>query len=182
MALIPIADSSAVSTDLEKKLVRPASVTIVQSSGNPSTDSSWTPTNPRALYQAPSTCKYAKIYWRKSYTANSIYGASAFPSNTTTGFFYILSVTDGTVTREIYRGFHSADGGFNLNQFYNTNLDTTVVLQENDTYISTGSNAVGFIVSGDMFTLAPGETLQLGTGSDANTNSYYANFEAWVYN
>lgn len=38
-----------------------------------------------------------------------------------------------------------------------------------------------FFVSGDVFTLAPGEKIQLGTGSENFGTNYYANFEVWVY-
>ena len=183
MALTPRADtSSAVSINLEQTLARPASVTIVQSSGYPYNNSAWTTTTPKTLYEAPSTCKYAKIYWRKSYAENANEGASHFPNSTTSGYYYILSVTDGTITREIYRGMNTNYGGFFLNKFFNTELDNSVVLQENDTYISNGNNTVGFFLSGDVFTLAPGEKLQLGTGTDGSfTSTYYANFEVWVY-
>lgn len=183
MALIPTLDSSTgVSINLEQTLSRPNSVTIVQSSGNPSSDSSWTITTPKTLYEAPSTCKYAKIYWRKSYTSNGNEGASYFPSSTTSGYYYIVNVTDGTITREIYRGINDTNGGFNLNKFFNTDLDNSVVLQENDTYISNWTSQVGIFVSGDVFTLAPGEKIQLATANDNFNSNYYANFEVWVYN
>jgi hypothetical protein len=183
MALTPILDSSAgVSINLEQTLSRPNSVTVVQSSGNPGSDSSWTTTTPKTLYQAPSTCRYAKIYWRKCYTDNLSEGASYFPVSTTAGYYYTLSVTDGTITREIYRGINSTNGGFNLNKLFNTNLNNSVVLQENDTYISNDTSAVGIFVSGDFFTLAPGEKIQLATGNNSFGSNYYANFEVWVYN
>ena len=167
MALTPTLDSSiGVSTNLKQTLSRPDSVTIVQSSGYPSSGSSWTPLIPKTLYEAPSTCRYAKIYWRKCYQESGNEGASKFPASTSSGYYYILSVTDGTRTREIYRGTITSNGGFNLNTFFNTELENSVVLQENDTYISNANNTGGFFVSGDVFTLAPGEKIQLGTGSE----------------
>jgi len=182
MALTPRLDSSTgVSINLEQTLSRPNSVTIVQSSGNPNSDSNWSIAAPKSLYEAPSSCKYAKVYWRKCYSDNANEGASKFPTSTTSGYYYILSVTNGTITREIYRGINQNNGGFKLNTFYNAELDNSVVLQENDTYISNTNNTVGFFISGDVFTLAPGEKIQLSTGNENFGDNYYANFEVWVY-
>jgi hypothetical protein len=182
MALTPTLNSSGVSINLEQTLSRPNSVTIVQSSGQPNQNAGWTTAIPKTLYEAPSTCKYAKIYWQKCYTDNGNEGASVFNANTNPGHYYILRVTGGTITREIYRGMNAVNGGFSLNKFSNSDLNNSVVLQENDTYISNNSNDVGIFVSGDFFTLAPGEKFQLGTGNDTSTAVHHANFEVWVYN
>jgi len=170
------------STNLEKTITRPDSVTVVTSTGQPSTNASWTTTAPNVLYTAPSTCKYAKIYWRKS-TATAAggreYAASNFPSLSTADYYFFLEITDGINSREIIKA-HNGAAGFTFNNFNNTNLEYTPVLQENDTLV--GMESGYFIMSGDAFTLAPGEKLQLGTGSNNNSAVFYANFQAWVYN
>lgn len=170
------------STNLEKTLTRPDSVTVVTSTGQPSTDSTWTTTAPKVLYTAPTSCKYAKIYWRKSgatATAGREYAASNFPSVSTQDYYFFLEITDGTNSREIIRAYNGAVG-FGFNNFSNSSLEYTPVLQENDTLVQMESGY--FILSGDAFTLAPGEKLQLGTGSNNNSAIFYANFQAWVYN
>ena len=170
------------STSLADTLTRPDSVTVVTSTGNPSSDSDWTTTSPKVLYTAPSDCKYVKIYWRKSNQSDSTYAyaASIFPSNTTANYYYGLNITDDTITREIYRGNHHSSGSFYLNHFADIDINNSPVIQENDTLVST--NATSFFISGNVFTLAPGEKLQLFTGHASHNQTYYANFEAWVYN
>lgn len=171
------------STNLEKTLTRPASVTVVTSSTSPSSDTSFNTSSPKVLYTAPSTCKYVKIYWRKSNmnAASYNYAASYFPKGSTANYYYGLSITDDTITREIYRGNTHTYGDFSLNAFQDTDFDTPV-LQENDTLVFTNANTGHLIISGDMFTLAPGEKLQVFTGHNSHNQSYFANFEAWVYN
>jgi hypothetical protein len=172
------------STSLEDTLIRPASVTVVTSTGQPSTDSNWTTSAPKVLYTAPSDCKYVKIYWRKSSldasSSSYSYAASYFPSTTTSDYYYGLNITDGTITREIYRGNHHSSGSFSLNGFEDTDVNNSPVIQENDTFVYSTNGS--FFISGDIFTLAPGEKLQLFTGHASHNQIYYANFEAWVYN
>jgi len=175
--------TSANSTNLEKTTIRPDSVTVVTSTGNPVSDSGWTTTTPKVLYTAPSDCKYVKIYWRKSNMdgGSYSYAASSFPKGSSSNYYYGLNITDDTITREIYRGNEHTYGDFSLNAFKDTDFNTPV-LQENDTFVFTNANMGHLIISGDMFTLAPGEKLQLFTGHNSHNSNYYANFEAWVYN
>jgi hypothetical protein len=173
------------STNLEKTITRPDSVTVVTSTGKPSTDASWTTNAPKVLYTAPSTCKYAKIYWRKSNQANSTYSyaASYFPNSIgTINYYYGISIKNGEITREIYRGNHHNYGMFYLNSMQDVDINNTPILQENDTFLHTSSASGSFFISGDVFTLAPSEKLQLFTGQDNHDQNYFANFEAWVYN
>jgi hypothetical protein len=173
------------STSLEKTLTRPDSVTVVTSTGQPSTDSDWTTTAPKLLYTAPSTCKYVKIYWRKSNNVSSSsrdYASSTFPNSTTADYYYGINITDGTITREIYRGNNATYGRFSFNDFSDPDVNNTAIMQENDTFVFTTASSGSFFISGDVFTLAPGEKLQLFTGHNSFNVAYFANFEAWVYN
>lgn len=179
MSLTPVLATPT--ANLEKTIVRPDSITTVYASSSPNTGSP-SITTKYTLYTAPTSCKYAKIYWRKSSataTAGREYAASNFPSVSTTDYYFFLEITDGTNSREIIRA-HNGAAGFTFNNFNNTNLEYTPVLQENDTLV--GMESGYFIMSGDAFTLAPGEKLQLGTGSNNNSAVFYANFQAWVYN
>jgi hypothetical protein len=179
MSLTPVLATPT--ANLEKTTVRPDSITTVYATSSASAGSPTT-TNKYTLYTAPTSCKYAKIYWRKSTAAAASgreYAASSFPSVSTADYYYFLEITDGTNSREILRG-HNGSVGFSFNNFNNSNLEYTPVLQENDTLV--GMESGYFIMSGDAFTLAPGEKLQLGTGSNNNSAVFYANFQAWVYN
>jgi hypothetical protein len=180
MALTKRLTTTTDSTSLENTLTRPDSVTVVTSGTNPSADSSFTTSSPKVLYTAPSDCKYVKIYWRKSNTNGSDV-ASYFPNSSTSGYYYGISIANDTITREIYRGSTHTYGQFSLNAFIDNGFNTPV-LEENDTLVYTNANTGHFIISGAMFTLAPGEKLQVFTGSNNFTQSYIANFEAWVYN
>ncbi len=166
-------------------LSRPTSITVVTSTGAASSDSTWTTANPKVLYTAPSDCRHVKIYWRKSNQGGSsyTYGASYFPNSSSTNYWYGLNITnsDGTITREIYRGTHHSYGFFYLNSFMDVDINNTPILQENDTFLTTNTNSGSFFMSGNVFTLAPGEKLQIFTGNNNMNQIYYANFEAWVY-
>jgi hypothetical protein len=173
------------STNLEKTLTRPDSVTVVTSTGKPSTDATWTTTAPKVLYTAPSTCKYVKIYWRKSNNGGVTYSyaSSYFPNSIgTANYYYGINIKNGAITREIYRGNHHNYGTFYFNNFTELDLNNTPIMQENDTFVFTTGSTGSFFVSGDVFTLAPSEKLQLFTGDDNHNQGYFANFEAWVYN
>jgi hypothetical protein len=179
MSLTPVLATPT--ANLEKTIVRPDSITTVYASSSPNTGS-FSTTTKYTLYTAPASCKYAKIYWRKSTAsagAGREYAASNFPSVSTADYYFFLEITDGINSREIIRA-HNGAVGFTFNNFNNTNLEYTPVLQENDTLV--GMESGYFIMSGDAFTLAPGEKLQLGTGSNNNSAVFYANFQAWVYN
>lgn len=184
MSLTPASTASGSASSVD--LTRPTSITVVTSTGNPSSDASWTTTVPKVLYTAPSDCRHVKIYWRKSNQASGSYsyGASYFPNSSSVGYYYGLNITntDGTITREIYRGTTHSYGFFYLNSFMDVDINNTPILQENDTFLTTNANSGSFFMSGNVFTLAPGEKLQIFTGHNSMNQDYNANFEAWVYN
>lgn len=167
------------STNLADTLTRPASVTFVSFSTNANVDSNFTTTAPKVLYTAPSDCKYAKIYWSKAPSTNtSSRGNASYLPATTSSNFYGISLKYNSITREIFSCSESQPAF--INNFYDSAMDNTPMLQENDTLIKSGSSYL--FLSGDVFTLAPEEQLLLTTGNSTNSQSFILNFEAWVYN
>jgi hypothetical protein len=167
------------STNLADTLTRPASVTFVSFYTSANEASNFTTTAPKVLYTAPSDCKYAKIYWSKAPSTNSAgRGNSSYLPATTSNSFYGISLKYNGITREIFSGSESQT--VFINNFYDSAMDNTPMLQENDTLIKSGSSYL--FLSGDVFTLAPGEQLLLTTGNSTNSQYFTLNFEAWVYN
>lgn len=185
MSLTPTSTGSSSSVDL----TRPTSVTVVSSSGTPSSDASWTTSVPRTLYTAPSDCEHVKIYWRKSIesgnSSNYSYASSYFGNTTSSYYYYYMKITnsDNTMSREIFRGTHTGNGFWHFNHFgsvANSSAgNSSPYIRDGDVFVSTGARS--FVMDGGIFVLAPGEKLELWTGNNSHTGNYRANFEAWVY-
>lgn len=171
-------------------LTRPTSVTVVYSTGSPSIDASWTTTAPRVIYTAPTDCNHVKIKWRKSLqsaaSSTYSYASSYFGASTSTNYYYYMKVTnsDDTLSREIFRGSHINTGFWYFNHFgYTSNITNgnyDPYLSDMDVFVTNGSRS--WVMDGkNLFTLAPGEKLELWTGHASQNDIYRANFEAWVY-
>ena len=168
-------------TEVDNTVKRPTSVTTVSGTAQPSADSNWTTTAPKVLYTAPSDCSFVKIYWRKSYVQGDGF-ATEFPANTTSGYYFAISLNDGVTTRELFRGNNNSasNGTIYLNRMQSAGTVHMPTFYENDVLITFGGSHK-FVFDGNAFVLKPGEKLQLETFADANDRTAKYSFEAWVY-
>tara|TARA_R100001460_G_C3515994_1_gene172006 strand:- start:175 stop:765 length:591 start_codon:yes stop_codon:yes gene_type:complete len=196
MTLSATATATADTGNVSPK-ISPNSITTVSYYNRPNSVSAWTTSAPQILYQAPSTCKYARIVIPDTAKqSNTTYNNESFKldsSGSHNRWLGIGIVNDTNSTEDMILKNYSGSTSYNI--FLNSFANDAISNQYN--YISpynrgpfdvvaiykTNSNYYNYVnISGDRFILNPGEKFVALTGNDNTSEYIFANFQAWVYN